>query len=577
MAAGQGLIEGKASRSEVCASRGGHIDMMELYLSPPAFGLPAGDADSLATLLLLQAAAPGLFGVRYIPSGKLLTTRRLPSLHDPSAGVWVSGFDDVRDYLDRSGLSLDDHLTKLQTARLHAYAAFVAAKGTDLTLCSLFAEDTNYFNYSRALLGKSLGLPWSYTRPDVFRRRATARAAELGIVADGQNAGDGINAQGWECPASAEDDVDVGWAWKRPRMPDLGLWSTSDNDPGRISDGSGAGPGSDASGTSSGGGGRRGVVASLAQQAQLDRVNAMCDTLYAAIENRLTRSRFIALEDDSNDAAAIHTSTPSRTGSGGRGSDTISNTPRNKRSEDTTAPSSSGTRPTSLDVLAAAQLLFHLTPTPPRGFLRRRLRSEYPRCARYAEDLRNLWLSTASASTDTPAYTVLSTSPFYDPHPHTVTTTDGGGNGGGGSGGSWLRRHLLALWSELDPISGLLPDYTDTESLLTPGNSSTGGGGGGRSEEDVRRAIWNRWRDKVIFLGTAVAGLAVFVVVNGLVRISFDDDDDEGFFDEDGAGIEDDGSVQDDGDFVSDNDGGQPEYDNDDGDDDGDDDELDVD
>lgn len=549
---------------------------MELFLSPPTFGLPTADPECLAALLLLQAVAPGLFGVRYLPSGKLLTTRRLPALHDLDAGVWVGGFDDIRDFLSRSGLSLDGHLSAVQTARLHAYASLVVSKGADLTLLSLYANDTNYHDHTRPALGKSLGLPWSYSIPDGVRRRSTRRAGELGVVqAGGADDGD-ANDAGWDCAPAGEDDASTTSGWTRPRMPDLGLWSGNGGATGADDTPDTSlrhtNPTSSQTPAAAGGNARRGgaVALSLAQQAQLDRVHAICDTLYGAVEHRLSRSRFIDLDDARGSDAAL---TPKRSAAERRGSP---RKPSDTDRKDVRAGASSGARPTSLDVLAAAHILFHTTPAPPRAFLRRRVRDEYPRCARYAEDLKGLWLSSLSDSSTGSAegslsasepIRILSHSAFYDPDRAADAAALGGAgdSDGSSSGQGWLGRHLWAVWQELDPISGLLPDTGPSEDDVLAGRR--------QDPEQLKRDAWRKWREKVYFLGAAVAGLAVFAVANGIVRLSFGDegDDDDDFYDEDE--IEDDGEIQDDGGYSSQ--GDAMEHDEDDDDDD--DDDIDVD
>lgn len=107
---------------------------MNVYLEPPAFGLPSADAESIAVLSYCSLVAPDSFRADYSASADRLVTGFLPTLHDASTDAWVAGFDDIVTYLRQQGLDTDDHLSTGARAEIVAYSSLVERKARDLTV-----------------------------------------------------------------------------------------------------------------------------------------------------------------------------------------------------------------------------------------------------------------------------------------------------------------------------------------------------------------------------------------------------------------------------------------------------------
>lgn len=107
---------------------------MNLYLEPPAFGLPSSDAECIAALGYCALVAPESFTVDYSAASSALVTDYLPSLHDTSADLWLSGFEEIVLHLRRLGLDADDTLDTQAKAESTAYASLIHNAAPDLTV-----------------------------------------------------------------------------------------------------------------------------------------------------------------------------------------------------------------------------------------------------------------------------------------------------------------------------------------------------------------------------------------------------------------------------------------------------------
>ncbi|BFZ53053.1 hypothetical protein PYCC9005_000076 [Savitreella phatthalungensis] len=510
---------------------------MELYVDPPLDGtsVVAGSGECVGAVMLLEAVACGRYGVRYVGSGVVVRCGVVPALHDLESGVWVCGYGEIRDFLARTyDLTLDHHhtsLTDLVHARRHAYEALIATRAADLTALWLYAEDTNYAGYTRPAVSKSLGMPFAYSVPAARRRRALVRAKELGFL-EGAGHGMGPGEVGWECPAGEGEVGRSEASWSRPSF---GVWSRgtgpeSQSATQRAGEGSGsATPAARTPGSTT-------VAGTLLQQALAHKLEAIADTVYGALESRLQRSRFLCFDDDDEDQVA---SPSSAAGGGSASPQKAVHAPSGlhyspQKGGGTNSASrhdrKTGHRLSSVDVLAAAHLLIHLSAAAaPRGLVRSRLRDEYPRVARYAEDVRATIFDDA---VDGSQITVLSRGLLDAVLPRVSLPNASPAERASALGKVALKsvRDFAVSWNPLGPF---LPprrneaaEYEADDEEDEETTQANGAGASVRKTPEERHAArFAAWKSKAIFVATGLAGLIWFVVSNGLVQVSFDDDE----------------------------------------------------
>ncbi|CCG81877.1 Metaxin-like protein C409.19c [Taphrina deformans PYCC 5710] len=152
---------------------------MILYLDPPAFGLPSITAESIAAATYCSLVAPGSFLVDYSRYASSLITRSLPTLHDSSSDIWVSGFREIVSHLRQIGLDADDDLDFRAQAEIIAYSSLMSHEANGLMLVYLFGDDDNYRGYARKELSTQLPFPNNYLLPNQYQNQAAERLAEL--------------------------------------------------------------------------------------------------------------------------------------------------------------------------------------------------------------------------------------------------------------------------------------------------------------------------------------------------------------------------------------------------------------
>ncbi|OBR09957.1 Mitochondrial import receptor subunit [Colletotrichum higginsianum IMI 349063] len=180
------------------------MDVLELYVWGPAFGLPSVDAECLAAIAYLHTALPSSQW-RLVASNDpaVDTSNRLPALK--AGGVWVSGYVAIASHLASLSphspswdLDLDSRLTPSQRADALAYGAHIDAHFAPLLDAALYGTHENWTAVTRPALSHVLGFPLSWTVPVMLRNQATARCAHLGLDSLGaeDDSSGGSDAQG---------------------------------------------------------------------------------------------------------------------------------------------------------------------------------------------------------------------------------------------------------------------------------------------------------------------------------------------------------------------------------------------
>ncbi|KAK2060321.1 hypothetical protein LY76DRAFT_416907 [Colletotrichum caudatum] len=180
------------------------MDILELHVWGPAFGLPSIDAECLAAIAYLHTALPSSQW-RLVPSNDpaVDSSNRLPALN--ANGVWVTGYTAIVSRLASLSphspswdLDLDSRLTPSQRADTLAYGAHVDAHLAPLLDAALYDTHENWAAVTRPALSHLLGFPLSWTVPVMLRNQAVARCAHLGLGSLGAEDHDqpGANPQG---------------------------------------------------------------------------------------------------------------------------------------------------------------------------------------------------------------------------------------------------------------------------------------------------------------------------------------------------------------------------------------------
>ncbi|KAK1594548.1 Tom37 C-terminal domain-containing protein [Colletotrichum navitas] len=163
------------------------MNILELHVWGPAFGLPSIDAECLAAIAYLHTALPSSQW-RLVPSNDpaVDSSNRLPALN--ANGVWVTGYTAIASHLASLSphspswdLDLDSRLTPSQRADTLAYGAYVDAHLAPLLDAALYGTHENWAAVTRPALSHLLGFPLSWTVPGMLRNQAVARCAHLGL------------------------------------------------------------------------------------------------------------------------------------------------------------------------------------------------------------------------------------------------------------------------------------------------------------------------------------------------------------------------------------------------------------
>eukprot|EP00741_Cyanophora_paradoxa_P012627 tig00020614_g12200.t1 len=146
---------------------------VDLWISVPAFGLPAFDPDSLAALALLRLA-----DVRY----KTHETRAARGVSETGAfpvvvagAQVISGFEGISAYVTERGHGLDDYLDAAERADVQATISLVQ-RLSRVMLFNWWVEDENY-PVTRRAIAAAHGWPWPLSYVLTGRMRAEARGS----------------------------------------------------------------------------------------------------------------------------------------------------------------------------------------------------------------------------------------------------------------------------------------------------------------------------------------------------------------------------------------------------------------
>lgn len=104
----QNFWRGTVARKFSIAGMTETVESIRLYVYPYGPNLCATSPDCLSVMIYSsRLLSPGTWKVIELNNAELLVTGRLPSMHDLSADMWYTGFEDISAHLRQLGLDHD--------------------------------------------------------------------------------------------------------------------------------------------------------------------------------------------------------------------------------------------------------------------------------------------------------------------------------------------------------------------------------------------------------------------------------------------------------------------------------------